>query len=1066
MNLLTKLETVDVRVQGKVWKHYRIEPHILTPAPLKDWLKQMQVTENTLTQVVEVNLNKYLDDWVNESGVNLGIALLNIEGLTAEEANERLGRKNPIKKVKTGGWWCGGVNWKNGQPMGNRFGQFKPETRHIDPTTDEKGLKYLSASGVGTDALFLRMPDQNGEVDKDYWKRVYEDKSQIVVWTEGAKKAGAGLTLGIPTIAVFGVWNFISDGELNPEVKTWVKRKGIQYLAFDSDYAENPKCREAIKRFCEEAKKLGTTLRIVTWDSKYKGMDDFIKGEGKEAFLERINQAQTFEQWEKQFNNGETSKTPSANDIAKEIAEEYANKLAFNNETGAWMRYEAKDKGVWTPETDTYIESIVSQILDGKGINFKTHSYLINVIKALRIHPQIIKREWQERSPSEILPHVNGVLEIGTSKLLEHSPQNYLTWTLPRKHDPEAKEWSKINAYLDSASGGNQNIKNVLLCFLNAVLKGRSDIQKFMHLMGLGGSGKGTIARLAIDLIGIENTCNSSVELFCSNRFETVNAYRKRLLIFADEMALPKDISNLMKTVGGDYLRAEQKNKPAFQYRFDGMVLMISEHPIAQGVRGNGWKRRVISVPMNVKVADKNRRDLNKEFQPELAAFTNYLLSFSDEFVTQTLRGVSDIPELKAQFWESRLSEDAMAAWVNDCLIYDTTAFTPTGSDKDEAVKNNGIVETLYGSYCDYCKRSGNNSLSYKKFSSALEELCQSTLGWKVEKTKTEQARGFLGLRLRGTGDDIIPTYEESLKNILTDSTRQADGLADGLDNSETLTQSDSQKILTGLTGFSNSSEKNKQRHKGSQNDKPHDSTELEKTVQAENPFKVGDRIILLDCDKTGEVVEIDNSRHKKTLNIRLENGVETWQDPYFIELAPVKQPEPKPEAKPALAKYTPDQKKKWLKRNQDIKATVWVKHPSYTGEATYERFHFNEPCWKVKHPNGELNVKTENIEVLKALCGDIHPIPDKPEHTQPELPLESQAETPVQRVKRLVKQISELGEKKQTQTEVLAPYLEKFGKSRVSELTDDQVTELADKLQEQVGDAEKFLRGQKFYRD
>ncbi|KKD35752.1 DUF3854 domain-containing protein [Limnoraphis robusta] len=268
MNLLIKLETVDVRVQGKVWKHYRIEPHILTSAPPKDWLKQMQVTENTLTQVAEVNLNKYLDDWVNESGVNLGIALLNIEGLTAEEANERLGRKNPIKKVKTGGWWCGGVNWRNGQPMGNRFGQFKPEIKHIDPTTDKEGLKYLSASGVGADALFLKMPDQNGAVDKDYWKRVYEDKSQIINWTEGGKKAGSGLTIDIPTIAVFGVWNFISGGELNHEVEIWLKRGGFQFLSFDSDYVDKPSCREAIKRFCQEAKKLGTTIKIVTWDSK------------------------------------------------------------------------------------------------------------------------------------------------------------------------------------------------------------------------------------------------------------------------------------------------------------------------------------------------------------------------------------------------------------------------------------------------------------------------------------------------------------------------------------------------------------------------------------------------------------------------------------------------------------------------------------------------------------------------------------------------------------------------------------------------------------------------------
>jgi hypothetical protein len=168
--------------------------------------------------------------------------------------------------------------------------------------------------------------------------------------------------------------------------------------------------------------------------------------------------------------------------------------------------------------------------------------------------------------------------------------------------------------------------------------------------------------------------------------------------------------------------------------------------------------------------------------------------------------------------------------------------------------------------------------------------------------------------------------------------------------------------------------------------------------------------------------------------------------------------PKPQPviaKPKPALAKYTPAQKKKWLKKNQDIKATVWVNHPSYTGEATYERFHFNEPCWKVRYPNGELNVNTECIEVLKGLCGDIQPIPDKPEHTQPELLLEPQTETPVQRVKRLAKQ----------QKIKLTPddfnfshVLKNYQKSEFQELTDEELAEIADRWEKQIDNAQREI--------
>ncbi|MEA5539484.1 hypothetical protein VB834_10600, partial [Limnoraphis robusta Tam1] len=106
-----------------------------------------------------------------------------------------------------------------------------------------------------------------------------------------------------------------------------------------------------------------------------------------------------------------------------------------------------------------------------------------------------------------------------------------------------------------------------------------------------------------------------------------------------------------------------------------------------------------------------------------------------------------------------------------------------------------------------------------------------------------------------------------------------------------------------------------------------------------------------------------------------------------------------------------------------------------------------------VKHPNGELNVKPENIEIFEALCGDIQPIPDKPKHTQPELLLEPQTETPIQRVKRLAKQQKiKLTANDQTFSQILSL----FEKSAIEELTDEELTRIADKWEEQIESAKR----------
>ncbi|EAW36920.1 hypothetical protein [Lyngbya sp. PCC 8106] len=100
------------------------------------------------------------------------------------------------------------------------------------------------------------------------------------------------------------------------------------------------------------------------------------------------------------------------------------------------------------------------------------------------------------------------------------------------------------------------------------------------------------------------------------------------------------------------------------------------------------------------------------------------------------------------------------------------------------------------------------------------------------------------------------------------------------------------------------------------------------------------------------------------------------------------------------------------------------------------------------------MNVTPDSIEILKSLTGDIQPLPDHPEGEQTELDFSKlQTETPHQRVKRLAKQQKEQADIKENN---LTPFLERFEKSKVSELTDEEATQICDELQRQI---ERFER-------
>jgi len=71
-------------------------------------------------------------------------------------------------------------------------------------------------------------------------------------------------------------------------------------------------------------------------------------------------------------------------------------------------------------------------------------------------------------------------------------------------------------AFFQEATKGNQGLIDILVCFV-MTLKGRA--QRFLYLIGLGGTGKGTFIRLLLNLIGMSNACSSDLDDFCNNRF-------------------------------------------------------------------------------------------------------------------------------------------------------------------------------------------------------------------------------------------------------------------------------------------------------------------------------------------------------------------------------------------------------------------------------------------------------------------------------------------------------------------------------------------------------------------
>lgn len=446
------------------------------------------------------------------------------------------------------------------------------------------------------------------------------------------------------------------------------------------------------------------------------------------------------------------AKNPPEDILGSEIAKKYRGKWIFNDEANCWMVYELKQSGIWCKVNDNHIEGLINTELNNANIVGYGHSgYRSNVISKVKV--ELIETGWEEKSPTELLPFQNCVLEVATGNILNHSPEYRFTWCLPREFDNSSDKFPLISNWLDEVTNNNDLIKEILLFYLAAILKGRADSQQFLHLIGSGGTGKSTFVKLAQSLIGDNNVCTMTLTDLCRQRFAAANAFKKRLVVFPDQDTYKGDLQKFKSLTGQDYIFAEEKGKQGFQFLFDGMVIMASNDPVFD-TRNSSWlTRRQILVPFTRTVDKSKRRDLEKEFQPELNALTQYLLSIPYDKVTQVLRSASDNPELAQHNLEQQISSNPMAGWIDECVIRDASSKCPIGSDKSN-------ISTLFGNYTEWCRKSGYYAPSLRSFSPELLDFCKSTMGWnEVKKTRNNSGFVMHGLRLRqAVEDDRLPS--------------------------------------------------------------------------------------------------------------------------------------------------------------------------------------------------------------------------------------------------------------------------------------------------------------------
>jgi putative DNA primase/helicase len=675
--------------------------------------------------------------------------------VTAEEASFHLGYA-----AKSGGILFIG---HNGQI------QFRPDKPWKKDGEKKAAPKYRSPLGE-FDAFLPPSPDNPlyWEIENLKRQAFYLNEHPYILITEGIFKAIAGCSNGIPTISLLGVEQGLTGKAGDVEGKRFLvpalrflAEAGFGFIiAFDADVATNPNVQEAQKKLAKQLAKFKVPVRIITgaWLTasvieggevkSTKGMDDFIQHKGIEEFRAILTKAKLFDEndsepdGDSKDSDKKRKQLPPPSAIAAELAEIYREKLAWESEYQLWRHYGAKYDGLWGVETEETVKGLIHAHLRSQDLPGFAAGYVSSIATILKSDLEVTG--WDEKTG--LIPLRDGVLDQLTQELKPHRPGYRFTWQLPFKWADRFVGCEPIEEFLLKITD-NQDIANVLLAFLSAIVTRRSDLQRYLELKGGGGTGKSTFMALARDLIGAENTVSSQLKHLENNQFETARLYGKSLVVFPDSERWQGEVSVFKKLTGQDPIRYERKNvQQCDDFIFKGMVMLSANEAPETRDLTSGPERRKLTIELDIRVPEYADRELAKEFKPFLPGLLKRVLDISPKEVTRLIKYTDrEVPALAATKWKQLCETNPIAGWLDEKVIIkpDAKGYIGLGDVEDAGRR-------MFASFCKWQLDNGHrNTGTVKWFSKNLRDLLKHQIKVDITEGRDRDGTYIGGIGLR-----------------------------------------------------------------------------------------------------------------------------------------------------------------------------------------------------------------------------------------------------------------------------------------------------------------------------
>ncbi|KAK4833131.1 hypothetical protein QYF36_021526 [Acer negundo] len=325
-----------------------------------------------------------------------------------------------------------------------------------------------------------------------------------------------------------------------------------------------------------------------------------------------------------------------------------------------------------------------------------------------------------------------GTLNLKTGAM--HKPRRTEYITKLTGCIPENKPATRWLEFLDQSTDGDIAMQTYLQRIAGYCLTGSTSEHALFFIYGSGGNGKSVFLNMLIHILG-DYARSAPMDTFTASKFDShpteLAMLRGARLVTASETEEGRAWAEarIKMLTGGDVVSARFMRQDFFEYVPQFKLLFAGNHQPALHSVDPAMQRRFNMMPFvhRPKSPDKSLEDKLKDEAPRILAWA---LQGCLDWHKEGLARPASVIQATADYFSN---QDLMGQWLQDCCETGQSYFEQPGS--------------LFSSWSNYAKGSGESAGTAKAFGSALEKRG-------FPRAKVSGLRRHNGITLRDKGSE------------------------------------------------------------------------------------------------------------------------------------------------------------------------------------------------------------------------------------------------------------------------------------------------------------------------